>query len=439
VKRKRQNSTFDFNKLFYRKVKAGALLYAIFLTFLISLISGFVILSSYFHNRYIINTQGQAKLIANVNSAINLALGNPEIVQLNQKKTIDLFGDGECMVDLEGKNWGMYSVVLASSAWHNYSFSKTAMLGDDIFNTEQVALYLTDNDNYLSLCGKTILKGICYLPKLGPKRAYIEGQSFVGSKLVDGTIKPSEKKLPEINNELIEQNKKYLQGSFPTNDSVRYFEEFVEKDSIVNTFQNRTLIVVSNNKIQLGYKFFKGNIIIYSKKEIEIESNARIEDIIVYAPGVTVKSGFVGNLQIYASDSIRIEGNCSIKYPGVVGLICQSQSGNVKHYLKIDEQSEISGAVFLYNTGGAGRIQPLLSIGKETEIYGQVYCNTTTDLKGSIYGSLYTSGFILKTPSSIYENHLLNAEVDFSKLSLHFAGISLLGKPKQKELIKWLN
>lgn len=401
--------------------------------------SSFIILSSHFHNRYIVNTQGQAKLIANVNSAINLVLGKPEVLQVNQKKSVDLFDDGECIVELEGKNWGMYSVAVASSVWHNYSFSKTAMFGDDIFNTEQVALYLADNNNYLSLCGKTILKGICYLPKLGTKRAYIEGQSFVGAKMVDGEVKASAKKLPEINKELLERNKNYLQGTFQPTDSIRYFEEFREKDSIVNTFHNKTLVIVSNNKIQLEFKFFKGNIIIYSKKEVEIQSNARIEDIIVYAPGVTVKTGFTGNLQIYASDSLTIEDDCIIRYPSVAGLICIDKNDKVRRFLKVDEQSEVSGAVFLYNTGSTSKIQPVLSIGKETDIYGQVYCNTLTELKGNIYGSLYTTGFILKTPSSVYEDHLLNAVIDFSKLSLHFAGISLLEQPKQKELIKWLN
>lgn len=418
-------------------LKAGALLYAVFLSFLISLIAGFIVLSSYYHNRYIDNLQGQTKIIANVNSAINLILGAPETLQLNQKKNIDLFNDGENIVSVEGKSWGMYNVACASSTWHNYSFSKTAMFGDDIFNTEQVSLYLADQNNYLSLCGRTIVKGICYLPRLGTKRAYIEGQSFVGNKMVDGDVKTSEKQLPQINSELIEKNNSYLTGNFQKNDSIRYYEEFAVNDTIANSFNNKTLLILSDNKIQLSYKLYKGNIIIFSKNEVEIQSDARIEDIIVYAPSIKIKSGFKGNLQAFASDSLIVEDNVTLLFPSVTGLI--GKTGDLRQYLKLESNCEVSGAVFLFSKSSSTKNQPVLSIDKNAVVYGQVYSNSLTELKGKIYGSLYCSKFLLKTPSSIYENHLLNAEVNFSKLSPQFVGVSLLEKSKQKELIKWLN
>lgn len=419
------------------KLKAGALLYAVFLSFLIGLISSFIVLSSYYNNQYIVNIQGQSKLIADVNSAINLVLGVPEMLQLNEKKKLDLYNDAESIVELEAKNWGMYSVVIANADWHNYHFFKTAMLGDDILNAEQIALYLTDQNNYLSLCGKTVLKGTCYLPKLGTKRAYIEGQNFVGNQMVEGETKQSEKQLPQINSELISRNEAYLNANFSNSDSIRNIEEFIEKDSIENSFNNKTLILFSKNKITLSYKFYKGNIIVYSSKEIEIQSDAKIEDVILYAPTIKIKSNFEGNLQAFSRDSLIVEENCNLNFPSVLGLICKAEK--TRQSLKIANNSEISGSVFLISKSTSEREIAILSIDKNATVFGQVYSNSLTELKGKIFGSLYCAKFILQTPSSIYENHLLNAEINFSKLSPHFVGISLFDKPKQKELIKWLN
>jgi hypothetical protein len=43
------------------------------------------------------------------------------------------------------------------------------------------------------------------------------------------------------------------------------------------------------------------------------------------------------------------------------------------------------------------------------------------------------------TPSSVYENHLLNATIDVSKLSKHYVGINLVQESKIKKVVKWLN
>ena len=57
---------------------------------------------------------------------------------------------------------------------------------------------------------------------------------------------------------------------------------------------------------------------------------------------------------------------------------------------------------------------------------------------GKIFGSLYCYKFILKTRSSIYENHLLNATVDFDNLSKYYVGTNLLKDVGMKKVIKML-
>ena len=51
---------------------------------------------------------------------------------------------------------------------------------------------------------------------------------------------------------------------------------------------------------------------------------------------------------------------------------------------------------------------------------------------------LATNGFMLNTPSSVYENHLLDITIDWSQLSEHFTGINLINESDSRSVVKWL-
>lgn len=413
-------------------LKAGALLYTVLLSFLISLISGFFILTSSYYNKYLDIAFQQDKLISNVNSAINLVLSDYTIIT-GQNTKIDLYDEGTDNVEIEQKSWGMYNILNVTAKWRSYFHTKTLLLGDNIFETEKVSLYLVDENNYLSVCGNTKLKGLCYLPKLGVRRAYIEGQSFSGSKLVDGEIKESAKQLPEINKQLLESNISMLKGKKNQNDSIRFYDEFAENDTIFNSFTNKTLVLNTSPSTILNNKIIKGNIVIRSAANLQIDNSVSIEDVLIYAPSVVVSSNFEGSLQIIASDSIIIENDCILKFPSQLCLISEKES-----FISIDEDCEIAGAVVLYKNSNNYKEHSKIIISEDATIYGQVYCNDMVQLEGKIYGILYCKNFILTTASSVYENHLLNAEIDFSKLNKNFVGINLLNNTKKKDNIKWL-
>ena len=67
-----------------------------------------------------------------------------------------------------------------------------------------------------------------------------------------------------------------------------------------------------------------------------------------------------------------------------------------------------------------------------------VYVVGYTELKGSIHGSLISSRLLLRTAAATYENHLLNAEIDLSKLPKDFVGSAVLASMPTQRMIKWL-
>ena len=71
-------------------------------------------------------------------------------------------------------------------------------------------------------------------------------------------------------------------------------------------------------------------------------------------------------------------------------------------------------------------------------IKGQLFVNGTIDLKGSIHGNVTTKSFTLRTAASIYDNHLLNATIDATKLSTYYLNPLFFKGTKPNKIVKWL-
>lgn len=418
-------------------IKGGALLYAMFLVIVITIISSSFILVNFYTNSNIIKLLKKEQLYLDANSGINYALALHNEIPFNSKVEVDLFSDQHHSVTLEKKNWGAFSVLTSRAIWNKKQIFKSALVGSNISEGEPIALYLADQNKPLSLCGNTKIKGTSYVPRAGIKRAYIEGKSFARKKLIDGIKKYSNKSLPPINKELIELNAIYLESISSLTDSIVSFELVEEKDSIINSFQNTTLLIYSPYSINISNKVIEGNVIIKSDKEIIIQSNAIMSSVILYANSVVIKERFEGDVQIFAKKSLLVEPNCKLKYPSVLALIKKNREN--RGMIMIEENTELKGSVFLYNQYFDRKNQPLISIGKNTVIHGQIYSSDLLELKGKVYGGVFCRSLLLKTPSSVYENHLLDVVIDREGLSDFFVGPPLTEETNHQRVIKWLN
>ncbi len=304
-----------------------------------------------------------------------------------------------------------------------------------MLNDRLTALYLADQDKPLSLCGNTLIKGTCYLPKAGVKRAYIEGQSFSGDKLIDGPVKESQREIPEINKELIKSITSFAQKA--VSDIPASTGEEAGQDSIINSFENNTICIVSTGPLRIDRKVYHGNIALISRKSIKISAGADLKDIILFAPRIEIEENFSGNLQAFATDTLIVGKKCKLAYPSVMGLISKNKTGSPM--LLVGEETEIAGAVFAIQEEKKD-IPVLVKVilEKNAKLTGQLYTDGVLDLKGIVYGTVLCSRFILSTPSSVYENHLLNAIIDNSKLSPYYAGIQLTKNVSVKKIVKWL-
>src|ERR1051326_4795987 len=158
-------------------LRASALVYSLVMALIIAILSSSILLYSYFSTASIRQYEKKERLLENVNSGINLLLSDQALVGLGENTTIDLFGEGHDPVTLQRKAWGAFEIIHCSASWKGATVSKTAMVGRTIGLDSDLCFYLAEHDAPLSVCGKTKLKGTCYLPKEGTKSAYIDRKS----------------------------------------------------------------------------------------------------------------------------------------------------------------------------------------------------------------------------------------------------------------------
>ncbi len=409
---------------------ASALFYALIIAVLMATFST-AIISLFFQNRIFTNQIDlQKKLNRNANAALNLLKGTEQEVSTAFQ---DLYGKGTDSVWLSKFRWGLHEVVAVQAFQHTpggkEQCSKVLFLGSrPKSGIQTAALYLEDNSMPLSLVGNTHIVGTAYLPLAGVKSGNVNGKTFYGDELISGAQKTSSKNLPLIDGNAIEHLKNlsgktntHSQQSLP--DSVRhsFFEEPLFYRSAVIHIQNQIL---------------KGNICLIADSLIYFSRDAIVEDILVIAPKIYFEEEFEGNLQAFASQKLEIGNGIHLHYPSIAGII-QPESSEILSVLKIASNSIIEGLVISMDESLAKPI-PLINIQKNSLIIGQVYSSGNLDLKAEVHGNVITAKFKLQTPSSNYDNHLLDVAIRYDERSEFFIPPSFLEGKGAPAIVKWL-
>lgn len=419
-------------------LKASSLFYAIAMSLLIGIISGSLILFAYLNRSYILSSLAKDNVRINAGSGINLLLSENSLFEKSDTVLLSLFDDGIDSVRLVKKYWGAFDIGVAEAFTRKEHYKEVALIGTVLDDSSKITLYLSDQNKALSVCGKTVIQGTCYLPKAGVKRSYIEGQTYVGDKLVYGKAKQSTHNLPPINKKMIAANKAYLNKQFNIADSIIYFHEQEISDSIVQSFNDKTLLIYSEHPMVLLHNKYAGNICIVSDSSVFVGSESHLKDVLIYSPKIKVEKNFSGNFQAFAYDTIVIGENSTLTYPTVLGIIKFEKSADVA-VINVGDKTEISGVLFQFQENQNYQQTAKLQIGTGSIVNGQVYSDGQVEIKGSVYGSVICKEFTLATASSIYGNQLLNATLDFNRLSEYFVGINLISQSNFRQVAKWLN
>jgi cytoskeletal protein CcmA (bactofilin family) len=219
-------------------------------------------------------------------------------------------------------------------------------------------------------------------------------------------------------------------------------DTFSEKDSIRRSFLKPTKIFdLKKEVLTFNHTLLKGNIILHSDTTLIIDSTTRMENALVFAKTIVIKSGFTGNCQLFATDSISVGRNCRFEYPSCLGVIRYNKTKSKSQArVSIGENSIISGLIFSYD-GNPDNLKPLINIGKKDTIRGQVYTQGILQLndKAVVDGSVFTCSFSYKSAFTLYENYLINITLDSRGLSPYYLSSEVAPvATKKKKVLQWL-
>ncbi|HXD93108.1 MAG TPA: hypothetical protein VNX01_07825 [Bacteroidia bacterium] len=421
-------------------LKGGSLTYAVVFSLIVSIFCMTLVLLFYYSSQSVSEYTDIFRAQLNAKSGINLLLSDQQIVASPEKKTIDLYGNGTDSVELERNYWGAFDLVTATSIQQNYRFGLSALTGlKSISDSGDIAIYLSDLNNPLKIAGETVIKGNCYLPEGTIKAGNMNGESFIGDKLVDGVIRKSSSQGMDFNRDFMGYLiKQFTLDTMKLNsDSVINIDQFPLKDSVVNSFTNRPITIYSKGEIILSNVYLCGKIKVLSELGVIIKSSSQIKDVIVFAPDIEIEDGFTGALQAFATDSISVGEKCNLAYPSVLGVV-RTVASKTNSSIKIHENSNFAGEIFgIQETADLAK-HVFISLSADTKVIGRVYSCDLLETKGKVYGSIICNKILYTNSSSVYENHLYKAVIDITKLPDAFVGTSVLKFNSRKGIVKWL-
>ncbi|QXP58396.1 hypothetical protein [Olleya sp. HaHaR_3_96] len=400
------------------KHKASSLTNAIFICLIISIFCGCLVLIHHYNNLLNSKLEMQNQLVHRNNSAFTFFLNNTS--KIEEDKGFDIFDDGiESYAEI--KNWGFYKVLTCKSVFKTDTVSKTALIGKRSKKKEALALYVTNYDKPVKVSGRINISGMIKIPNGEIEQIYISNQNSNEIKLTGAQLK-SDDVLPKIKS--IEFNY-YGESHIPS-------EVFNFEETIINDFENTTLIINYNELKELEGISLKGNIILKSETIITLTRKSSLEDVLIVAPKVIVEKGFRGSVQIIAEKEVVIGEDVFLSYPSSIYL--KNDTDSVK--VNVNKNSKIAGGIVITGETYNGSLKRSLIIEEGAKIIGVVFCNGKTQFNGEIIGALYTDKLFLKTKSSSYENVILNGIINREDLPEDFLGLPLFDNETNYEIIK---
>lgn len=416
------------------KLPAGTLVYALAICMIIGMITASVLLNAHCNRMLLLRDVIREETARNAHSGIEYLCARNDAASYDSD--VDLFGRQKDSAFISSRPWGLYDILTARAHTGNETFQRIALAGGLRDSAQRYALWLGDMDRALKICGKTELRGKCFLPKAGIERTYIEGKSYAGRELVYGPVSLSSRFIPEYSKARYELVEQLLSASPGENDSLIAWSEI--QDSAFYPFDGGACVVQEKYPIVIDHQLLEGQLIIQSAVSITVKREAQLVNVLLVAPEVIIEEKTTGQFQVIARDSIVLGKEVVLNFPSALCL-CSGKNALKKTAIVLGERCSVSGEIMAIAMENDLQRSTQITISKECRVRGSVYCNGSVDLQGTVAGSVTCQKLTLTTNSATYENTLLDAVIDITQLPADIPGGVGTGSTKRKEVIQWLD
>ena len=418
-------------------IKAAALHIVIIIALVIAIISASLLSVAFY---YRLGQQQKARMDR---LGSNLKSGTAILLSANYEAadTVavrDLFEEGTDSVLLFQQQWGAFTINTVRAFQQRDTLQQSFLSGGSFTNT--AAIYLADEDRPLSVSGSTQITGDGELPKSGLKQSYIDGKPYVGKELIKGKITSSSRTLPDLQETVLKTLLEYFPDTAKESKPIPGEQEWKPRDSVTNSFyQRRQVYRLKPSHQLLSGITIKGHIVLISDTTLTIASDAKLEDVLIYAPAIIIKDGFKGSCQLFARDSIVTGKNCDFSYPSFAGVFKPAGS-KIQTKISLGAGSHFSGILLSYEKERSD-LQTLIAIGKNSMVKGEVFATGFISMEApvTVYGKVYARRFIMQRSGVRYENYLVDVIINRTLLSKYYLSSPLFKRADQdKHILRWL-
>jgi hypothetical protein len=398
---------WHITSLLKHQVKGGALYIAIFISIIISVFLSLLIVLSYQNSRTTSNLIQTSQLYCHLNSALEIVQSSYFSDELNNHWIKSEFNDDS--IRITKLNWGAYWLINAEAKNRHASLQQSGIYGTNM--TPDTALMIADNGRPIGLSGKVSFKATCYLPQAGIKAAYIEGQSYQPNFANASHIR--------INKSDVPQPEKMMVDGISNQQKINVLQDslvYTLPDNFSQSFVKKTLVLEINSG-RLSNKHWNHNIKLVSNSSIEIDSSCHLDNILIIAKKIKFLKGFKGKVHVIASDSIKIEGNCQFNYPSSLVIINESELAAPIKAIVFDKDCQFFGGLLALNTSNnLSGTKVFIKLNASSSVSGFIYSSDYAHLEGELNATVITRSLLLQTPSAVYENHIINCDLNPKKL-----------------------
>lgn len=427
------------------KLKAGALISVITASIIIALFIGTMLLM--LRGQLMMNSQAlrQNRLERNLRSSIQLLLSQDFTGADSLSQFLDLYDEGIDSVHIRHYPWGIYQIGVARSYLRQDTLYRHFLIGKSIPQQDEYALYLADDERPLSVSGKTSIHGKAFLPPAGLRKSYIENSSFEGDSIVYGPIANSSKMLPPLQKAILDYLANLIAQEGDSSVDRPGRQAMQLPDTLTQSFELPPVIFYYPDSIKLSETHLDGAIIVLCDKKIHIDKSASLNNILVFAPTITIGEGFNGNGQFFATDSLIVGKGSRLAYPSVLGLTRRKEGSQEsqlpdRSYIRVGESTKVEGIVFSHDEAPLEELLNRVIIDENAEVTGELYADGLLELKGIVVGTTRCKRFVLQTSSTYYDNFLLNAKLNFHERSSFYLGSPLIGSSmNRQQVMKWVD
>jgi hypothetical protein len=401
------------------RVRAGVLSYVLAIGILLSAGLSMLIVYLYYSRLEYKTYERRIRLLQNLEGAEEICKAQHGSLNYEEIYLFDIYQNGSDSVSIQKRKWGLLDRFHVATFQQTARYEKGFFLGYYPNRQGRSAVYMHNERGNLSLTGDAKITGDCYLPKGGVQSAYINRVGYTGEKLVYGQTYESSNVFPKINLKEEWQSLAQLSGvNQPLADSLYSFKnetEILEQSSfhITDTLQ--------------------GNLILKTNGRAVFTNIASCSDIIVVASVIEFEEGFRGSGQFFASDTIIVHKNVKLDYPTVLAVYNPFDKGQIY----VEEGAEISGWLLLDGENDGFR-RRLIYLENDSKVNGFIYCNGMVESYGKIDGHISTRRFLVNIPNGIYENYLLNSQIDATALHPEFLTLSQWFYSDSTEVMKYI-